>query len=141
MWSNYTYCRILIESTIFMKRLMSKLEERIFRLRHHDFAALSTKETAARLKISERNVQHTLWSLKKRFPHLFPILTQRQVFIKRCIADEGLNHKQIAILTGVSEATINTQVATMRAKGVSFARPTKTMRYEEWHDNQVRRKF
>jgi len=54
-------------------RLITEFEERVFRCRHHDFGALTTKETAVLLGVSERRVRDALARVKKTSARiLFP---------------------------------------------------------------------
>ena len=124
-----------------MKRLMTIQEENIYRCRSHEFEGLTTKETAKRLNISEACVQRNLRSLKKHFSQLFPILTRRQKFIYDCIVEKGFSHKRIARFLDVSERTIDSMVAVLKIKRVYFEKPHKTIRYETYHDEQVKQRF
>lgn len=113
----------------------------VYRCRHQDFERLSTRETAKKLNISEAKVRQTLRHLKKIAPQLFPILSKEQAFIQDCITNKGLNHRQIALLLGNSVNTVDSIVATMKAKNVCFNRPHKTLHYKNYMDNQIVKKF
>ena len=123
------------------KRVISKFEEEVIRLCHHDFAGLTQTEAAQRLDVSQGLISETLAHIKKKAPQLFPILTKRQGLVRDYIVDEGLTHQQIAILLLTSEHCIDSTVATMKAKGVCFEKPRKLLRYERWMDKHVRRKL
>lgn len=60
------------------KRLITKKQEKAYRLCHHDFEGLSAEEAAERLGISVRAINRTLERLEKIAPQLFPILSVRQ---------------------------------------------------------------
>ena len=124
-----------------MKRVITELEEKVIRLVHHDFKGLTQAEAAQRLDVSQSLISETLTRVKKKAPQLFPILTKQQDVIKRCIADWGFTHQGVAKLLDVSKDTIDSTVATMKAKGVYFEKPRKTIRYETYHDEQVKQRF
>ncbi len=124
-----------------MKRLMAKKQEQVYRLRHHDFEGLSTKETAERLKISESSVYRILHGLKKKFPQLFPILNPRQAAIHLYITDCGFTHSEIADIMNISVKTVDRIVEQMRIKEVNFAKPPKTVQYQEYMDSKIKRVF
>lgn len=123
------------------ERVMTEQEEKIYRLRHHDFGGLSTRETAGLLKITEANVQQVLRRLEMKCPQLFPILTKRQAFIQDCIVKFGFTHQKIAESLDISEDTVNSIVSILKAKGVCFSRPRKTLRYTEQMDGLIKQKF
>lgn len=124
-----------------MKRLMTKKQEQVFRLRHHDHGGFTTKETAERLEISEGSVQRTLRSLKKKCPQLFPILNSRQAGIHLLITECGRTHEEVAIIKNISVKTVDRIVMSMRTKGIIFVKPAKTVSYEPWMDGQIKHVF
>jgi len=58
-----------------MKRLLTKREEEIIRLCHHDHGGLGVEEAAHQLGISISTVKRHLQRIKHKAPQLFPILT------------------------------------------------------------------
>ena len=124
-----------------MKRVITELEEKVIRLVHHDFKGLTQAEAAQHLNVSQALISRAILQVKKKASQLFPILTRQQKFIYNCIAREGFSHQGIARLLDVSKDTIDSTIATMKAKGVYFERPYKTIRYETYHDEQVKQKF
>ncbi len=123
------------------ERVITKLEEKIYRCRHHDFDGLTTKETAFQLSISESTVCRVLKKLEATNPQLFPILNYRQNLVYMWITKFGRTHDGIAHHMDTSVKAVNQIVAQLKAKGMSFAKPAKTVRYENHMDNNVVRKF
>lgn len=123
------------------KRTITKTEEQIYRMCHQDFGAMTTKTAAEELGVSQGHIQRTLRNLKKKAPQLFPILTERQVCIYKLISIYGCTHREVAIGSGISESTVDSIVATMRAKGVYFNSPHKTVQYKKYMDRVIERRF
>ncbi len=122
-------------------RILSDFEEKVIRLIHHNFEGLTQTEAAKQLNVSQAQVSRAVHHIEEVAPQLFPILTKRQAYIKDCIVEEGLTHKQIATILKISEGTLNSQVATLKAKGVYFEKPKKTVRYKAHHDKDIKHKF
>ncbi len=120
------------------KRVITETEERVFKLCHHDFEGLTRKEAAKQMGVSQSSISRTLARVKAKAPQLFPILNPRQHLIHHCIAELGCPHKEIAEMLGVTVKTIDGIVAQMRAKGVSFAQPRKTVSYESYMDDKIK---
>lgn len=57
------------------KRLLTKREEQIIRLCHHDHGGLSVEDAAQQLHIVVSTVKRHLRRIKHKVPQLFPILT------------------------------------------------------------------
>ncbi len=124
-----------------MKRIITELEEKVYRCRHQDFEALTTVETAKKLGISEAGVRRSLRNLIKKCPQLFPLLTKQQAFIQKCICERGLTHEEIAALLEVSENALKAQIIRLKKKGIYLEKPRKTVQYGEHMDAQVKNTF
>lgn len=123
------------------ERAITLFEEKVIQLIHHDFAGLTQAEAAERLNVSQAQVSRAVSQLKIKAPQLFPVLTKQQKYVRDCIAEEGFSHLQTAILAGVSKKTVDSIVTTLKAKGISFAKPHKVVPYETYYDEQTIRKF
>lgn len=124
-----------------MERVIGKFEEQVIRLCHHDFEGLTQQEAAERLGVSQAAISRIISWWKEKAPQLFPILTKQQDVIRRCIADWGWTHQGVAKFLSISKDTVDSMVATMKAKGMWFEKPRKTIRYETYHDDSIVRKF
>ncbi len=124
-----------------MERIITEFEEQIIRLIHHDFGCLTQQEAAERLNVSQAQVSRAVSQLKVKAPQLFPILTQQQAVIRDCIAEWGYTHQDVAQLLDISTSTVDSIITAMRTKGISFEKPRKTVRYENWVDKDIKQKF
>lgn len=123
------------------KRHLTELEERVYRLVHQDFEALSQNEAAERAGISQSRVSRILKKLEVKCPELFPTLNSRQDLIYTLIAGRGMTHQQIAIKMNVTVRTVERIVGQMRRKGVCFNSPIKTVPYQEYMDKDVKHQY
>lgn len=89
-----------------MERLLTKKEEEIFRLCHHDFTGLSTKEAAKILGVSPRTIIYHLRNIQTKAPQLFPIIKPELIKTWRLWIDEGLSYDEIAKRLNVSYRTV-----------------------------------
>ena len=124
-----------------MERMISEFDEQVIRLIHHNFGGLTQQEAAKQLGVSQKKVSQAVSRLKRKVPQLFPLLTKEQKYVRDCIIGEGLSHLQIAVLMGKSKGTVDSIVATLKAKGICFNRPRRVVPYEPYHDEQTVRKF
>lgn len=121
--------------------MISKSEETAYRLVSHDFAGLTVEEAAGKMKISKRQVQRLLHSLRKKSPQLFPILTPNQNLIRNLIIDNGLSYKEIGRVLNRSEKTIKNIVQRLQKKKISFPKPPQVQQYQPYLDGEIVRKF
>jgi len=105
-----------------MKRVITEDEEQCYRLRHHKFAGLTTKETAKQMKIPIRKVQRILRNLKVKAPQLFPIFTFQQHLIYWLYVEKGLTQSKIANYLGIAISGVGSTICTLRKKGISIVR-------------------
>ncbi len=110
-----------------MKRTISKFDEHVLRLVHHDFQGMTQKEAAFCLDVSQQTVNRAIARLKKLAPQFFPILTKHQKFVHYCITERGMTHESIARLIGSSVRTVESTVVAITKKGVKFVAPPKTI--------------
>ncbi len=123
------------------QRVITEQQEQVYRCRHHDFGALTTKETAEALSISESTVCRVLKQLEKEAPQLFPVLNHRQNLVYIWITEFGHTHDYVAHHMDISVKAVDRIVTQLKAKGMSFAKPAKTVRYENHMDSNVVHKF
>lgn len=125
-----------------MKRLITERQEQIYRLRHHDFAGLTTKQVAAMLGITTHTVARHMWGMQKVAPQLFPILTRRQADIYHMFVNVGLEQEVIAGTLGISKSCVGVLIHRMKHKGMYVPRRLHHVWYmPRAHDHQTRQKF
>lgn len=122
-----------------MRRAITENEEKCYRLRHHDFAGLTTKETAKKMNITVEKVRLLLKSLKAKAPQLFPILTYRQQLIRWLYMDKGLPQHKIAKCLSTTQSNIS--VIIKRAQIPEFSGFGNMVAYEQGMDNHIIYKF
>ena len=126
-----------------MARLISKRQEQVYRLRHHDFAGLSPKETAEHLGITVTHVGRILKEMREKVPQLFPILTRRQADVYYLYVLIGLATNEVAKYLGISRDNVGMRIEGMRKKEVfiPWEHPPR-VQYVTWmHDHQIKQKF
>lgn len=126
-----------------MKRLITERQEQIFRLRHHDFGGMSTKQVATMLGVSLKCINSHMRQMKKIAPQLFPILTQRQMDVYILYEEMGMTHPEVEKHLGMSVGTSGATVFYIRKKGM-FLQPDCLHRvdtYSSWMDSKITRKF
>jgi len=107
-----------------MRRHITEDEERCYRLRHHEFEGLTTKETAKKMKISVEKVRRLLKSLKAKVPQLFPILTFRQHLIYWLFTVKGLSQYKIAKYLNTTQSNVWAILKRAKKKGMPFLEPS-----------------
>lgn len=124
------------------QRLISERQEQIYRMRHHDFGGLTTKQVAAMLDVHPKNVSRHMWAMQKIAPQLFPILTKRQADIYHMFMNVGLEQKVIAGILGISKSCVGVLIHRLRKKGMYVPRRLHCVYYmPRAHDHQIRQKF
>lgn len=122
--------------------MITEQEEKAYRCRHHDFDAMTVKETADKMGISEMAVYRLIWSLKKKAPQLFPILTKRQAEIYDLWLSEGGDTTTVASRLSLSNKTVEEIIAVVKKKlGVKFPDHRNMMQYTPKLDDQIVMKF
>ncbi len=122
-------------------RVLTRLEETVIRLLHHDHEGLTEDEAAERLGCTQQNIANAVARIKQKAPSLFPLMTKNQKLIFDYITEEGLKHNQIAIILKVSEHAVAEIVRQLKDKGIRIDRATKMERYQDFMDGNVREKF
>lgn len=126
-----------------MTRLITERQERIYRMRHHDFAGLTTKQVAAILGVTPKCISCHMQKLKSIAPQLFPILTPRQMDVYVLHEKMGMTHPEVEKYLGTSVGTSAATVRCMRKKGMFFQSNCLhgVNAYSPWMDYKITRKF
>lgn len=124
--------------------MITKREEQAYRLCHHEFEGLTTKEVAERMGLTSRRIEQLLQSMKKKAPQLFPIFTKQEAQIEELLNGMGYDYKQVAKELDIAISTVKTVVQRLKEKGVYFEwgkHGLPMLQYEDWMDNQIKEKF
>lgn len=125
-----------------MTRRITHRQEQIYRMRHHDFGGMTTKQVAAKLGVHPKNVSRHMWAMQKITPQLFPILTRQQADIYHMFTHVGLEQKVIARILGIGSNHVATQIYRLRNKGMYVpCRLHQVLYMPRAHDHQIRQKF
>ena len=125
-----------------MIRHITHRQEQIYRLRHHDFAGLTTKQVAGMLGIWPQSVTRHMKEMQKVAPQLFPILTKRQADIYHMFVNAGLEQKVIAGILGISKSCVGVLIHRMKYKGMFVPYRRRHVLYmPRAHDHLIKRKF
>ncbi|KKN53846.1 hypothetical protein LCGC14_0598050 [marine sediment metagenome] len=125
-----------------MKRLITERQEQIYRMRHHDFGGMSTKEVAAELGIIIQAVNEHMHKMRKKAPQLFPILTKRQAEILNLHSQLGLSPKEIGLRLGISDITVRGTLHKLQHPNIFVpGKKGTSAEYETWMDFAVKQKF
>lgn len=124
------------------QRLITERQEQIFRLRHHDFGGLTTKQVAAMLGVHPKNVSRHMWAMQKIAPQLFPILTRRQADVYHMFVNVGLEQAVIGSMLGISKSNVAKAIHRIKNKGMFVPRRRRHVLYmPRAHDHQIKQKF
>lgn len=107
----------IYEGYIYMKREITKDEERAYRLCHHEFGGWTVKDAAYKMKLSESKVRRLLKSMKSKAPQLFPILTKHQYRVYRFYM-RGFSQQIIAKLLRTTQSAICRTFERMKKNGI-----------------------
>ena len=124
------------------QRLITHRQEQIYRMRHHDFAGLTTKQVATMLRITTHSVARHMWEMQKIAPQLFPILTRQQADIYHMFVNVGLKQRVIAEILDISKNCVGVLIHRIKNKGMYVPRRLHHVLYmSRAHDHQIRQKF
>lgn len=127
-----------------IERLITHRQEQIYRMRHHDFSGMTTKQVTAILGITTHSVARHMWEMQKIAPQLFPILTKRQADIYHLFMNVGLRQKAIASVLSISKSCVGVLIHRMKHKGMYIPRrlyQDDVPYMSRAHDHQIRQKF
>ncbi len=134
-----------------MKRLITKRQQEILMLVHHEFQGLSREEAAKKLGISSQAINDALAKVRKTLPQYFPILTALEIKCYHFFVDEGWPVNEIAAYVDISGDSV--QNALRRAKGKGMWWPKgqgRILSYDQfgddetgqnWIDNHIKEQF
>lgn len=100
--------------------MITELEEKAYRLRHHSFAGRTTMETAEEMNITCDKVRLLMSSLRAKAPHLFPILTHRQHVVYWLYVKRGLPIHKIATVLNTVYSNVWDILNRVKQKGMPF---------------------
>jgi len=124
------------------KRLITKRQEEILRLCHHDFAGLSQAEAAKMLDISQSAVSDVLKHIEKVMPQMFPLLTKLEAKCYHHWTVDGWSMSQIARHLDQSENAIYKTLQRAKNKGMCFTEPKgRVLQYDPSMDSNVKHRF
>lgn len=131
------------------KRLMTKKQERAFRLCHHNFEGLTQEEAAKIMGVSRRAINFLLLRVEKVLPQYFPIISKQEAKIYHYYMIEGWEVKEIAEHTGLTQNAIIKTFQRLRDKGMYFAESVgRILSYDKFIedggdgiDNMIKHKF
>ena len=125
-----------------MKRLITKRQEQILRLVHHDFKGFSQTGAANILGISQAAISDALMRIEKAMPQLFPILPRLEAEQYHLYCVEGWSVEDIAERFGVTPDSIYKSLKRAKGKGACFTEPKgRVLPYEPSMDDNVIHKF
>ncbi|KKN19135.1 hypothetical protein LCGC14_0948910 [marine sediment metagenome] len=125
-----------------MKRAITKRQEQILRLVHHDFDGLSQTEAAVKLGVNQSVISDALKRVEKAFPHFFPILTRLEAERHHLYCVEGWSVEEIAEHFEVTPDSIYKALQRAKGKGACFTEPKgRVLSYSPDMDADVVYKF
>lgn len=110
------------------KRLITKKQEEVYRLCHHDFGGLTPEEAAERLGIHPRKVYELLARMKKIAPQLFPIIPRENAEAWGLWFEGGLHCLEIAERMGITESAVIQRLQHIKEK-MGFTHIDTSKRY------------
>ena len=125
-----------------MKRLITKRQEQILRLVHHDFDGLSQAEAAYQLNVSQSVISDTLKRIEEIMPQIFPILTKLEAKCYHLFMTEGWPVDKIAEHLDQSINAIYKTLQRAKDKGMFFSdKKGRILSYNSNMDAHVRKTF
>jgi len=122
-----------------MKRQLTKREEQIIRLIHHDHAGFSKLATVQITGLHLATINRILRRVKCKAPQLFPILTPEQKVVLGWIR-EGKTNQRIVNETKLDLHSVEKIVSKLYKLGKLYKKP-KIVAYDCMMDNQIKRRF
>lgn len=124
------------------KRIITKRQEQILRLCHHDFEGLSQSEAAQRLGVSQSVISNTLKQIEKILPQYFPILTKLEAQIYHHYMVEGWSVDEIANHLGQGTNAVYKTLQRAKDKGMYFSDAKgRVLSYNSNMDTNVKKQF
>ena len=125
-----------------MKRSITKRQEQILRLVHHDFDGLTQAEAAQRLNVSQSAISNALKRIKKIMLQMFPILSKLEAQTYHLFMTEGWPINEIAEHLDQSINAIYKTLQRAKDKGMYFSDTKgRVLSYNPKMDAHVRKTF
>jgi len=125
-----------------LKRLITKRQEQILRLCHHDHEGLTQVEAAQRLNVSQSTISNTLKRIEEVMPDFFPILSKLEAKCYHYFTVEGWSISEITEYLGQSENAIYKALKRAKDKGAWFSKSKgRILSYNPNMDAHVRKTF
>ncbi len=99
-----------------MERCISKLQETVYRLCHHEFGGKTVEQAAKTMKVSTRTIHRLLADLKAVAPQLWPLLPPEQAELWDGWFVRGLSVRQLALILKQSERGIHAKLKQIKIK-------------------------
>lgn len=104
-----------------MKRLITKRQEQILRLVHHDFDGLTQAEAAQQLNVSQSTISNALKRIEEVIPDFFPILSKLEAKCYHLFMTKGWPVNEIAEHLDQSVNAIYKTLQRAKDKGMFFS--------------------
>jgi len=125
-----------------VERVISKQQEQIYRMLHHAFGGMTSREVSEKLGLTMACVTYHMLQMKKVAPQLFPILTKKQADVYYLYVHTGQAISDIAKALNIATHTVKNRIYEMRRKGMFIPwMQGKRVRYQPWMDFEIRMKF
>jgi transposase len=122
--------------------VITKKQERILRLCHHDFGGLTQAEAAQRLGVSQSVISNALKYVEKVIPDFFPILTKLEAQIYHHYMTEGWSVDEIAEHFGLTPNSIYKTLQRVKNKGMYFTKAKgRALQYDPSMDANIKEIF
>lgn len=114
-------------------------ETRVYDAVHAEYDGLTIAEAAIKLTCSKKKIRQSIRRLRKYVK--VTLLTKMERRIRNFILEDGLAHKQIAVILETGVKNVERVVQNLHKKGVKTPVRAKTISYNPLLDNRVIRKF
>lgn len=122
------------------QRLITERQEQIYRMRHHDFGGMTTKQVATELGVKPRVIRKHMQKMKSIAPQLFPILAKRQAEVLRLWL--SLSPQEMGLYLNIEVMTVYGILRDLRNMGVLIpGERHRPKRYADWMDFWIKQKF
>ncbi len=115
-----------------MERCISKLQETVYRLVHHEFGGKTVAEAAMALEIPETAVERLLAEMEEIAPQLFPLIPRADWSLWNDWL-ELTTVPDLAVRHSLSERTVNYRIAKIK-KLLDYTKPPTKTELLGWRD-------
>ena len=125
-----------------MKRLITKYQEQILRLCHHDHNGLTQAQAAQWLGVSQSVISNALKHVEEVMPQFFPILSKLEAKCYHLFMTEGWSVNEITEHLNQSINAIYKTLQRAKDKGMFFSDiKGRVLQYDPNMDAHVRKTF